>query len=168
MKVIYLAGGCFWGVENYFYNLKGVVDTKVGYANSTIINPSYDSVCTGKTQATEACRVTFDESLISFEKLLNHFFSLIDPTVINRQGNDIGSQYRTGIYYIESLDEEFLSNYIKNKQKEFKEKIVTEVLKLNNFYLAEEYHQDYLIKNPNGYCHCLLEINELKQSEDSK
>ncbi|MGL4687979.1 MAG: peptide-methionine (S)-S-oxide reductase MsrA [Fusobacteriaceae bacterium] len=168
MKTIYLAGGCFWGVENYFHNLKGVIDTEVGYSNSITIEPSYQDVCSGKTQATETCRVTFDETLVSFESILNHFFSIIDPTIINRQGNDIGSQYRTGIYYLETLEETFILNYIKNKQKEFKEKIVTEVLKLKNFYLAEEYHQDYLVKNPNGYCHCILEIDKLKQSEESK
>ncbi|MGL5124319.1 MAG: peptide-methionine (S)-S-oxide reductase MsrA [Fusobacteriaceae bacterium] len=168
MKTIYLAGGCFWGVENYFQNLKGVIDTKVGYANSITQKPNYQDVCSGKTQATETCRVTFDESLISFEKFLNHFFSIIDPTIINRQGNDIGSQYRTGIYYLETLEEPFILKYLKNKQKEFKEKIVTEVLKLENFYLAEEEHQSYLIKNPHGYCHCIFEIEKLKQSNDSK
>lgn len=170
MSIIYLAGGCFWGVENYFQNLKGVTDTEVGYANSKVGSPTYEMVCTGKTFSSETVKVEFNETVLPFEKLLHYFFELIDPTVLNRQGNDIGSQYRTGIYYLpenEKIKDTILS--FKNEiQKKYKDKIVTEILPLENFYNAEEYHQDYLIKNPNGYCHCLSEIETLKKSADAK
>lgn len=186
MKTIYLAGGCFWGVENYFQNLKGVLDTEVGYANSEVANPTYEMVCTGKTFSTECVRVKYDEKILTLDKILYYFFELIDPTVINRQGNDIGTQYRTGIYFeksekisgddleknleknLENSLEERIKKQISEIQEEYKEKIVTEVQPLNNFFEAEEYHQDYLIKNPNGYCHCLSEIETLKKSKDAK
>lgn len=170
MKIIYLAGGCFWGVEKYFQNLKGVEGTAVGYANSEKKYPTYEEVCTGKTFAAEAVKVEFDESIISFEKLLEHFFNLIDPTLLNRQGNDIGSQYRTGVYYLSenSRDAEIIEGAKNRTQKDYKEKIVTEIKKLENFYLAEEYHQNYLLKNPKGYCHCNLEIEKLLASNESK
>lgn len=153
MKTIFLAGGCFWGVEKYFQKIPGVFDTEVGYANSIKPNPTYEEVCTGKTFAAEACRVTFNDTLLPLEKLLEYFFKIIDPTLINRQGNDIGSQYRTGIYYTERVDEPVIRKFMEEEQKKYRDKIVTEVKLLENFYIAEEYHQDYLIKNPNGYCH---------------
>ncbi|MGL5657272.1 MAG: peptide-methionine (S)-S-oxide reductase MsrA [Fusobacteriaceae bacterium] len=170
MGVIFLAGGCFWGVENYFQNLNGVTDTEVGYANSSVTNPSYEMVCTGKTFSTEAVRITFDETILPLTKLLHHFFELIDPTVINRQGNDIGSQYRTSIYYLTENNsyKSIIESFKDEIQKNYSKKIVTEILPLENFYIAEEYHQDYLIKNPNGYCHCLSEIETLKKSKDAK
>lgn len=168
MTTIFFAGGCFWGIENYFQNLKGVIDTAVGYANSTIPNPTYEEVCSGKTGASETCKVVFDETILPFDKILNHFFNLIDPTTINRQGNDIGSQYRSGIYFIDLLQEEIIKKFVNQLQNNFKLPIVTEVLKLENFYFAEEYHQNYLIKNPSGYCHCLSKIENLKNSNDSK
>ncbi|MGL5579159.1 MAG: peptide-methionine (S)-S-oxide reductase MsrA [Fusobacteriaceae bacterium] len=161
MKTIFLAGGCFWGVEKYFQLLPGVVDTEVGYANSMEKNPTYHQVCTGRTLAAEACRVTFDETLLPFQDLLRHFFNIIDPTLINRQGNDRGSQYRTGIYFLERSDEVFIQDFLALEQKKYREKIVTEVKILENFYLAEDYHQDYLIKNPQGYCHLKHKISEL-------
>ena len=101
MKEIVLAGGCFWGVEEFFSRIDGVVDTKVGYANGTVDHPSYEDVCTGTTGHAEACYVKYDENKISLKELLDKFWSVIDPTVLNRQGNDVGSQYRTGIYYID-------------------------------------------------------------------
>lgn len=153
MKTLFLAGGCFWGVEKYFQNIPGVIDTEVGYANSALPNPTYEEVCSGRTFSVEACRVTFNDTLLPLEKLLRYFFDIIDPTLINRQGNDIGSQYRTGVYYTEREDELPIKNFIADEQKKYSEKIMTEVRLLENFYLAEEYHQDYLIKNPKGYCH---------------
>ncbi|MGL4403528.1 MAG: peptide-methionine (S)-S-oxide reductase MsrA [Fusobacteriaceae bacterium] len=161
MKTIFLAGGCFWGVEKYFQLLPGVMDTEVGYANSIQKNPTYEEVCSGRTLSAEACRITFDETVISFQNLLQHFFDIIDPTLLNRQGNDIGSQYRTGIYYLERGDEISIKAFILDEQKKYREKIVTEVGLLGNFYLAEDYHQDYLIKNPGGYCHLKHKISEL-------
>lgn len=169
MAEIYLAGGCFWGVERYFQLLKGIVDTDVGYANSKVINPTYELVCTGKTFSVECVKVVFNEEEITLEKLLTHFFCLIDPTVLNRQGADIGTQYRTGIYYTNeySLFKDKVEAFRNEFQKGLKEEIVTEILPLENFYLGEEYHQNYLIKNPNGYCHCNSEIEKLKKSGDS-
>ncbi|KEI99757.1 methionine sulfoxide reductase A [Clostridium botulinum A2B3 87] len=153
MKEIVLAGGCFWGVEEYMSRIKGIVETKVGYANGIKENPNYEEVCSGTTGHAEACYIKYDESIISLEELLNKFWSIIDPTVLNKQGNDRGTQYRTGIFY---LDEKDLNVIIKSKsqeQKNYRKPIVTEVELLKCFYEAEEYHQKYLKKNPEGYCH---------------
>lgn len=164
MKTIYVGGGCFWGVEKYFQNIPGVMDTEVGYANSVKENPTYEEVCTGRTGAVEACKIVFDENIVSFEKILKEFWEIIDPTLLNRQGNDIGSQYRTGIYSINSLDLLVIENFLKTMEKEYSEKIVVEGSILENFYVAEKYHQDYLIKNPNGYCHISHQIEKQKNS----
>lgn len=171
-QTIYLAGGCFWGVQGYFDLLKGVLETKVGYANSQIPNPSYEMVCSGKTGATEAIEVIYDDSQIPLyansdnnavpECLLSRFFSIIDPCALNYQGNDIGTQYRSGIYFKEQQASrnllvninDFISNYV---AVHYKQEIVTEAMILQNFYKAEEYHQKYLAKNPQGYCH--IDIN---------
>jgi peptide-methionine (S)-S-oxide reductase len=153
MKKIVLAGGCFWGVEEYFSRLPGLVSTRVGYANGHTKNPSYQEVCTGTTGHVEACLLEFDETIISLEDLLDKFWSIIDPTIKNRQGNDIGSQYRTGIYYLDKGD---LSQILESRDKQqalYNKPIVTEIQALGSFYEAEEYHQAYLKKNPNGYCH---------------
>lgn len=157
MKEIVLAGGCFWGVEEYMSRIEGIVETKVGYANGIKENPSYEEVCSGVTGHAEACYIKYDESIISLEELLNKFWSIIDPTVLNKQGNDRGTQYRTGIFY---LDEKDLNVIIKSKyqeQKNYRKPIVTEAEPLKCFYEAEEYHQKYLKKNPGGYCHIHLD-----------
>jgi methionine-S-sulfoxide reductase len=153
LKEIYFAGGCFWGVEEYFSRIDGVVETKVGYANGIKENPTYEEVCTGTTRHAETVYIRYDESVISLEELLTKFFNIIDPTSLNRQGGDIGNQYRTGIYYVDDNDKDVITNYIEKIRNNYKQKIVTEVSPLNCFYLAEEYHQKYLKKNPNGYCH---------------
>lgn len=150
MNKIVLAGGCFWGVEAYFKKQPYTINTTVGYANSNTENPDYKLVCTGVTNAAEALLLEYDGAL---ESVLKTLFHIIDPTVFNRQGPDVGSQYRTGIYYIEEKDKEVIENFALEEQKKYKDKIVTEVSKLKNFYDAEEYHQDYLDKNPGGYCH---------------
>lgn len=150
MNKIVLAGGCFWGVEAYFKKQPYTINTTVGYANSNMENPDYKLVCTGVTNAAEALLLEYDGAL---ESVLKTLFHIIDPTVFNRQGPDVGSQYRTGIYYIEEKDKEVIENFALEEQKKYKDKIVTEVSKLKNFYDAEEYHQDYLDKNPGGYCH---------------
>lgn len=157
MKEIVLAGGCFWGVEEYMSRINGVVDTKVGYANGTKPNPTYEEVCTGTTGHVEACYVKFDEKIISLKELLNKFWNIIDPTLLNRQGPDIGNQYRTGIYYKDEKDLSIINETLKKEQKKYDKPIVTEIEKLKVFYDAEEYHQKYLKKNPGGYCHINLD-----------
>ncbi len=158
-KEIYLAGGCFWGVQAYMERIKGVLETIVGYANGETENPSYYDI--KKTGHVETVKVVYDNDILSLTKLLDLFFKVIDPTVTNRQGHDIGTQYRTGIYYLNSNDKDKINSFIKDKQKEYKNKIVTEVTELDNFYLAEEYHQDYLKKNPSGYCH--IDLNSIPE-----
>lgn len=156
MKKIVLAGGCFWGVEEFLSRINGVIETEVGYANGRTLNPTYEDVCNKNTYFAESCYVTYDENIVSLEEILKEYWSIINPTSLNKQGNDVGSQYRTGIYY---LDEEDLDTIIKSKseiQKNYDKKIVTEVKPLVNYYKAEDYHQKYLKKNPNGYCHIKL------------
>lgn len=153
MKEIYLAGGCFWGVEEYFSRIRGVTKTEVGYANGRRKNPSYEQVCTGLTGHTETTKVEFDEKEISLEEILNKFWKIIDPTVKNRQGPDRGSQYRTGIYYVDEEDRETIFKTLEEQKRNYDKPIVTEIEELKVYYKAEEYHQDYLKKNPTGYCH---------------
>lgn len=157
MKKIVLAGGCFWGVEEYMSRIDGVVKTKVGYANGLKENPTYQEVCTGTTGHAEACFIEFDENIISLEKLLFRFWRIIEPTWLNRQGGDIGHQYRTGIYYIDKEDIPVIESTLKVEQEKYDKPIVTEIKPLTSFYEAEEYHQKYLKKNPNGYCHINLD-----------
>lgn len=153
MKEIVLAGGCFWGIEAYFARIPGVQETKVGYVNGHTKNPTYHEVCTSETGHTEACYIRFDEKIIVLESLLNRFWKIIDPTTENRQGPDIGSQYRTGIYYMDKEDLEVILKTFNEQQKGYERPIVTEIESLQCFYPAEEYHQKYLEKNPGGYCH---------------
>lgn len=153
MKEIVVGGGCFWGVEEYFSRIDGVVETKVGYANGHKENPSYEEVCSNTTGHAEVVYIKYDENKLDLETILESFWRIIDPTLLNRQGPDIGSQYRTAIYY---MDEEDLETIIKSKeeeQKKYQDPIVTEIEALKVFYDGEEYHQDYLKKNPGGYCH---------------
>ncbi|MDO7252966.1 peptide-methionine (S)-S-oxide reductase MsrA [Helicobacter cappadocius] len=158
MKSIYLAGGCFWGVQGYFDLLEGVKKTSVGYANSNIINPSYELVCSGKSGAVEALELFYDEEILSLEEILKRFFSIINPTSINRQGNDIGTQYRSGIY-TQNLDTlQRCKDFVQKLQPLYNKPIQTEIKELKNYYLAEEYHQKYLQKNPRGYCHIDLSL----------
>lgn len=157
MKKLVLAGGCFWGVEEFISRILGVVDTKVGYANGITKNPTYKEVCSGKTGHVEAVYVEYDEAILSLEKLLEGFWAIIDPTVLNRQGPDIGHQYRTGIYYLDINDEKNIIESRNKEQEKYKKAIVTEIEPLKCFYEAEEYHQKYLKKNPGGYCHINLD-----------
>ncbi len=153
LKEIYLAGGCFWGTEHYFKQIDGVVDTEVGFANGITENPTYKEVCTDKTGFAETVHVIYNPDKVSLEFLLEMYFKAIDPTSINRQGHDTGTQYRTGVYYTDSSDEATISKVFDEEQKHIQGKIVVENLPLKNFYKAEDYHQDYLDKNPDGYCH---------------
>lgn len=160
MKKIYLAGGCFWGTQHFFSLVKGVISTKVGYANGTKENPSYEQVCSKKFKFAETVEIEYDEKLVSLSSLLNKFFLTIDPTSLNRQGGDTGLQYRTGIYYLDENSKNIAVSELEALQKHFSKPIQIELLPLLNFYLAENNHQDYLNKNPNGYCHIPLNIFE--------
>lgn len=149
---LFFAGGCFWGLESYFKKLPGVLDTEVGYANGRTTDPSYEEVCNGSGHA-EAVAVTYDRNTLSTQTLIEAFFFAIDPTSVNRQGNDIGIQYRSGIYYQEQADRDIAKQLIDELQLDYEQTIAIEIDKLSSFYPAEEYHQDYLDKNPGGYCH---------------
>lgn len=151
----YLAGGCFWGVEAYFSNLDGVVKTEVGYANGKTATTTYEELKV--TGFAETVKVSFDEEIISLNEIFEHFYYIIDPTSLNKQGNDVGSQYRTGIYSRSEAILKAARNFLNIKQENEKEKIMVEVKVLNNYIRAEEYHQDYLKKNPAGYCHINLD-----------
>lgn len=151
-RTIYFAGGCFWGVEHMMALVPGVINARSGYANGTVENPDYQTVVSGATGHRETVEVTYNPDLVTLEELVGLFFSAIDPTVKNRQGNDIGTQYQTGIYYQDEADGQEitrLSEAEKGKHSAF----FVEVAPLTAFYEAEDYHQDYLIKNPGGYCH---------------
>ena len=143
-KEIYLAGGCFWGVEAYFERINGVVDAQSGYANGKTENPKYEDVVYRGTGHAETVHVIYDTTKIDLATLLQYYFRIIDPTSVNKQGNDRGTQYRTGIYYTDENDREIIQKELDELQKGYKKKIVVENKKLENFYLAEDYHQDYL------------------------
>ena len=160
MKTIYFAGGCFWGVEKFFSLAKGVISTRVGYANGTLDEPTYLDLKSGRDDASETVEIVYDESLISLEKLLEYLLRVIDPYSVNKQGEDEGIQYRTGVYYLNKNEEKTIKEYFaKHLNPDYK----IEVLPLNKFYLAEESHQDYLNKNPGGYCH--INMAKLKPEE---
>lgn len=161
-REIWLAGGCFWGVEAYFARLEGVLRTSVGYANGRGAHPSYRDIA--PTGHAETVQVTYDRFRISLQRLLEHLFRIIDPTSKDRQGNDRGRQYRTGIYSCDPHDLEIARAVVAEEQKKHRKPIVTEVLPLEHYYLAEDYHQDYLEKNPGGYCHVAL--SALPQKKD--
>jgi len=156
MKRFVLAGGCFWGVEAYYKLLKGVIDTEVGYTNGNFDNPTYQDLIKHRATHAEAVAITYDEKLISLETLLEHMFRFIDPTSVDQQGNDIGHQYRTGIYYQDEVDHEAALTFLKKKAELYKKPLAIEVIPEKGFFNAEEYHQDYLDKNPYGYCHVNL------------
>ena len=153
LKTIYLAGGCFWGTEKYLEQIKGVVSTEVGYANGRTENPSYEDVCYKNTGHAETVKVEYDANVLSLKDLLTLFYEVIDPTSVNRQGNDVGTQYKTGIYYIDEVDLPIIKESLKELKREYPVPLAIEVEPLRNYYPAEEYHQKYLDKNPGGYCH---------------
>ncbi|MBE0450743.1 MAG: peptide-methionine (S)-S-oxide reductase MsrA [Clostridia bacterium] len=158
LREIYLAGGCFWGVEAYMERIPGVYEVTSGYANGDTENPTYEEVIYDDTGHAETVHVIYDSSKVDLTTLLVYYFKVIDPTSINKQGNDRGSQYRTGIYYTDEEDLKTIQAVMSEEQKKYDKTIVVEVLPLDNYALAEDYHQDYLIKNPNGYCHIDLSI----------
>ena len=153
MSEIYLAGGCFWGMEKYIASVNGVVLTQVGYANGMTANPTYEQVCRLSTGHAETVKIVYNSEIISLEFLLRLFFDAIDPTAINRQGMDIGTQYRSGIYYADERSGQIAMAAVGELSKLYNKPIAVEVKRLDNFYPAEDYHQKYLDKNPSGYCH---------------
>lgn len=156
-REIYLAGGCFWGVEHYIKKIAGVCSTQVGYANSLIATPTYKEVCSGRTEAVETVRVIYDPSKIALSYLLSAFYRIINPTSLNKQGGDVGTQYRTGVYYTDPKDAVIVADSLALLQKKYTKSIVVECMPLKNYFSAEEYHQEYLTANPAGYCHVALE-----------
>lgn len=168
-KEIYLAGGCFWGTEHFFKQIEGVLETEVGFANGHTENPTYKEVYTDETGFAETVYVKFDSDVVSLEFLLNMFFKAIDPTSLNKQGEDEGTRYRTGVYYTNADDLAIIEKVFTQEQQKFDEPLAVEKLPLQNYYSAEEYHQDYLDKNPTGYCHLPLSLFEFaRQAKEKK
>ena len=153
MKEIYLAGGCFWGTEKYFSLIGGVQATEVGYANGNTPAPSYEEVCRSNTGHAETVKVVYDPNMVSLAALLEKYYDIIDPCSINRQGNDVGPQYRTGIYFTDEEDLATIQESIKALEKRLGKRTAIQVEKLFQYHPAEPYHQKYLDKNPGGYCH---------------
>lgn len=151
VQTIYVAGGCFWGVELYFQQVLGILDTEVGYANGNTEITDYTALSV--TDHAETVKLIFDANVVSLQEILFHFFKIIDPTSLNKQGGDMGRQYRTGIYYLEDNQVKIINSVITVMQKKYTLPIQVEVMPLVHFIQAEEYHQDYLKKNPTGYCH---------------
>lgn len=164
MKEIYFAGGCFWGTEHYIGLIEGVVRTEVGYANGSVTDPTYQQVYTDRTGHVECVKVTYDSSIISLAMLCRLFFKSINPLSINRQGNDCGTRYRTGIYWTDENDRNAVEQVYAEVELSSGEALAVEKGPLMVFYPAEEYHQDYLIKNPDGYCH--LSLSTMKLAKD--
>ncbi|MBK2402693.1 MULTISPECIES: peptide-methionine (S)-S-oxide reductase MsrA [Erysipelothrix] len=163
LRTIFVAGGCFWGVQEYYKRLKGIENTAVGYANSNQEDISYRDVCSGNTGAVEAVMIQYNHAVISLDAIVDHLFRIIDPTSLNKQGNDIGTQYRTGIYFEHESDHEHLESLLIAYQEQYSKPLAVEVLPLLNFTRAEEEHQDYLEMNPGGYCH--IDFSRAKKTE---
>lgn len=166
LKDIYFAGGCFWGVEEYFSRIPGVYDVTSGYANGSKADPTYQEVCTGRTGHAETTYVRYDPKIVSLKTLTTQFFKIINPTSRNRQGNDVGSQYRTGVYYADEADKPVIAAVMAEVQKKYSKALAVELLPLAVYYEAEDYHQDYLKKNPGGYCHISFDsLKDVKLEE---
>lgn len=158
VREIYLAGGCFWGVEAYMSRIDGVLEAKSGYANGETENPSYEDVVRRNSGHAETVKVTYDSTKISLDELLIYFLRIVDPVSVNRQGNDQGSQYRSGIYYTEPGEEAVIAKRLAKVQEDYDKPLAIENKALDQFFDAEDYHQDYLEKNPLGYCHVPLNL----------
>lgn len=165
---IYVAGGCFWGTEHFLKQINGVIATEVGYANGTTANPTYQEVCHNNTGHAETVKVLYNPNEVSLTTLLELYFMTIDPTSMNKQGGDRGSQYRTGIYYTNDADLPIIQAAIAVLSKKYSQPIVIEVKPLENFYNAEGYHQDYLDKNEGGYCHINPQLFEIARNANRK
>ena len=159
VETITLGAGCFWCVEAVFQEVDGVVSVKSGYSNGTAVNPTYEQVCSGTTGHAEVCQIVFDPEKVSLGKILHVFWRTHDPTTLNRQGNDKGTQYRSGIYYHSEAQREYAEKYKKklNEVKAFDDPVITEIKAVSNFSFAEDYHQNYFRSNPNaGYCRAII------------
>lgn len=167
-KEIYLAGGCFWGTEHYFKQIKGVTETEVGFANGHTQNPTYKEVYTDTTGFAETVRVEYNPEKVSLQFLLQMFFKAIDPLSLNKQGHDEGTRYRTGVYYTSDEDIPVIEKVFAEVQKDYPQPLAVEKLPLENYYAAEDYHQDYLDKNPDGYCHLPLSLFEFARKAREK
>ena len=167
MKTIYLAGGCFWGTQHLFRQIHGVLSTQVGYANGNTENPSYEEVKYDHTGHAETVKIDYDEAVLPTRELLEYYFMAIDPTSVNRQGPDEGIQYRTGIYYVDADQKADAEASLAALAAKLGVPLAVECCPLEQFFPAEEYHQDYLIKNPAGYCHIprdlIKKVREMKQ-----
>ena len=167
-KDIYFAGGCFWGTEHFFKQIEGVVETQVGFANGYTENPTYKEVYTDETGYAETVYVRYNPDVVSLEFLLHMFFKAIDPVSLNKQGHDEGTRYRTGIYYIDAEDLPVIDKVYAEEQRLFDQPLAVEKRPLEKFYTAEEYHQDYLDKNPDGYCHLPQSLFEFARNAKDK
>ena len=162
LETTYIAGGCYWGLENLIGQIKGIQETVVGFSGGHIHDVSYNDVSSGNTGHAETIMIKFDQDQLTFENLLLEFFKLHNPTTPNQQGNDIGTQYRSSIFYTSNSQKEIAENVIRrvDVSKHWNQKVVTEIIAFDQFYPAEESHQKYLIKNPNGYsCHFKRNFN---------
>lgn len=168
LEDIYLAGGCFWGLEAYMSRVYGVYNVTSGYANGKTEEPAYEDLIYNNSGHAETVHIQYDPKLVSIETLLSYYLKVVDPTSLNKQGNDRGTQYRTGIYYTEDTKIENIEKTLNFEQEMYEDDIVIEVEPLVHYYLAEEYHQDYLEKNPNGYCHIDLDVVTEDISEYTK
>ena len=157
-KEIYLAGGCFWGMQHFLQLINGVTHTEVGFANGNTDNPTYKEVYTDTTGYAETVYVEYDPEQVSLTRLIQLYFKAIDPLSLNKQGEDEGTRYRTGVYYSDENDLPVIKTEFERQQNMLGEPLLVELQPLKNFFKAEEYHQDYLIKNPTGYCHLSPEI----------
>lgn len=160
IKSIYFAGGCFWGTEHFFKQIEGVTFTETGYANGSTPDPTYRQVYTDTTGYAETVHVEYDNDVIDLEFLVRMYFKAIDPTSLNRQGEDVGTRYRTGIYYTDAEELPCIKKIYDEIGRQYESPLVVEMEPLKNFYRAEDYHQDYLENNPDGYCHLPLELFE--------
>ena len=163
MMTFILGGGCFWCLDSSFMQFKGVSDVVVGYMGGSVPDPGYEAVCTGNTGHAEVANVIFDEQVIPAEIILDIFFTLHDPTQLNRQGNDIGTQYRSVMYYTDEAQREMFAAAIEKAKEVWGDGIVTELTPASEFWVGEEYHQDFFAKNPNqGYCNAVVAPKMLK------
>ena len=167
-REIYLAGGCFWGTEHFIKQIQGVISTETGFANGHTENPTYKQVYTDTTGYAETVKVVYDADVLNLELLVQLYFKAIDPTSLNKQGEDEGTRYRTGIYYTSDVDLPVIMQVFNEVAKDFLQPLAVEVLPLQNYYPADEYHQDYLDKHPDGYCHLSPALFEMAKKANRK
>ena len=167
-KVIYLAGGCFWGTEHFIKQIQGVISTETGFANGHTDNPTSKEVYTHTTGYAETVKVEYDADVADLRFLLELYFKAIDPTSLNKQGEDEGTRYRTGIYYTDDNDLPVIQQVYNEVARQYNQPLAVEVLPLSNYYAADEYHKDYLDKHPDGYCHLSPALFEFARNAKKK